>query len=46
MKTLHVEFEDKDFIKLVKKKNKSGLTWYAFIMVLTTIDFNNQKGVN
>ena len=39
MKTLIVELEDKDYVKLKKRKRKLGLTWRG--MLLSTVEDEN-----
>lgn len=42
MKTINQTFEDKEYKKLVKKKEESGLNWHDFILKL--IGEENEKG--
>jgi hypothetical protein len=37
MKNLNITFEDKDFERISKEKEKSGLSWETFIMQIIGI---------
>ena len=41
MKTLNITFDDKEYKKLVREKNKINLSWHDFILQLVD---NNDKG--
>ena len=43
MRTVNATFEDSDFRKLEKAKNKSGLNWPDFIMLLPVLIEENDK---
>ncbi len=43
MKTLNITFEDKEYKKLVREKNKINTSWHDFILQLVE---NNSNGGN